>query len=119
MIDFLLGFSAPSAFLFIPEPRSRSNMNVQSSVALLEKTHRFPGPYMFKVIGKDANGFVARVVAAVRDELAAEVDPPFQFRHTAAGRHVAVTLEPVVRSGYQVLAIYHRLRQTTGLVMCW
>ena len=33
-------------------------------IELLERTHHFPGPYMFKFIGKVENGFVARVVAA-------------------------------------------------------
>ena len=40
------------------------------AIELLESTHQFPGPYMFKVIGRVDNGFVARVVAAVREELA-------------------------------------------------
>jgi putative lipoic acid-binding regulatory protein len=86
-------------------------------VELLEKTHRFPGTYMFKVIGKVENGFVARVVAAVRTELCAECDPPFRFREAVGGRHVSVTLEPQVQTAEQVLAIYRRIRQTRGLVM--
>ena len=46
------------------------------SVELLEAHHAFPGPYMFKAIGRTENGFVARTVAAVREELAEPVDPP-------------------------------------------
>jgi putative lipoic acid-binding regulatory protein len=87
-------------------------------IELLESTHQFPGPYMFKVIGRVEGGFMARVVAAVRDELGQEADPPFRFRHSAGGRHVAITLEPVVQSSRQVLAIYSRLQQTNGLVIC-
>jgi putative lipoic acid-binding regulatory protein len=87
------------------------------SVELLEKMHQFPGPYMFKVIGRVENGFVARVVAAVRDELAAPVDPPYKLRETAGGRHVAVTLEPTVQTGRQVLAVYRRVRTIAGLIM--
>jgi putative lipoic acid-binding regulatory protein len=87
------------------------------SVELLEKMHQFPGPYMFKVIGRVDNGFVARVVAAVRDELEATVDPPYKLRATAGGRHVAVTLEPTVQTGRQVLAVYRRVRSLTGLIM--
>ena len=87
-------------------------------VELLERTHRFPGPYMFKVIGRVEDGFLARVVAAVRDELGQTADPPFRFRHTPGGRHVSITLEPVVQGGRQVLAIYSRLQQTRGLVLC-
>ena len=40
------------------------------SIELLEATHEFPGPYIFKAIGRVENGFAARVVAAVREELA-------------------------------------------------
>jgi len=92
-------------------------MNDLPALELLENTHEFPGPYTFKVIGRVENGFVARVVAAVRDELAASVDPPFRCRETAGGRHVAVTLEPCVQTSQEVLAVYRRLRLLTGLVM--
>jgi putative lipoic acid-binding regulatory protein len=89
------------------------------SIELLEETHTFPGPYMFKVIGRVDDGFVARVVAAVRDELEEATDPPYKLRHTQNGRHVSVTLEPQVESVFQVLAVYSRIRETTGLVMLW
>ena len=87
------------------------------SVELLEANHRFPGPYMFKVIGKSDDGFVARAIAAVRDELAASVDPPFSVRKTPGGRHVSVTLEVRVSSALQVQAVYRRMVQLAGLVI--
>ena len=87
------------------------------SIQLLEATHHFPGPYTFKVIGRVDNGFVARVVAAVRDELAFEIDPPFRCRETVGGRHVSITLEPRIQSVHQVLAVYRRMRGISGLVM--
>jgi putative lipoic acid-binding regulatory protein len=89
------------------------------SIELLESTHGFPGPYMFKVIGRVENGFVARVVAAVREELEEDADPPYRLRHTSNGRHVSVTLEPCVDSAWQVLAVYRRVRDLPGLVMLW
>ena len=92
-------------------------MNKLPSIELLEATHQFPGSYTFKVIGRVENGFVARVVAAVRDELAQEVDPPFRVRETAGGRHVSVTVEPHVQSVHEVLAVYRRMRSVAGLVM--
>src|SRR5258708_29899561 len=67
-------------------------MQYLPAIELLESTHRFPGPYLFKVIGRSEQGFVARTVAAVRDAVAAEVDPPFRVREAAGGRHVAGTL---------------------------
>src|SRR5258708_29471979 len=74
-------------------------MQYLPAIELLESTHRFPGPYLFKVIGRSEQGFVARTVAAVRDAVAAEGDPPFRGREAGGGRHVAVTLEiPVERA---------------------
>ncbi len=94
-------------------------MNDLPAIALLESTHTFPGPYMFKVIGRPEQGFVARTVAAVRQELAAEVDPPFRVREAVGGRHIAITLQPIVQTPQQVLAVYCRLRVLVGLVMLW
>lgn len=89
------------------------------AVELLEATHQFPCTYTFKVIGKVENGFSARVVAAVRDALHEPIDPPFRTRESVGGRHVAVTLEPTVFTGEQVLAVYKRLQGLAGLVMLW
>jgi len=91
----------------------------QPPLELLESYHTFPGPYIFKVIGKADGGFMARTVAAVREELALDVDPPFKVREAKGGRHIAVTLEPHVQSAAQVLAIYRRLQAMVGLVMLW
>jgi uncharacterized protein len=84
---------------------------------LLEKTHAFPCPYLFKVIGKADEGFLAKIVAIVREELQLETDPPYRVREAVGGRHLSVTLEPVVQSAQQVHAIYRRLGNLDGLVM--
>lgn len=84
---------------------------------VLEAAHDFPGQYTFKVIGKVEDGFVARVMVAVREELEVDTDPPFTLRQTPSGRHVAITLQPHVDSVYRVLAVYQRLCDVSGLVM--
>jgi uncharacterized protein len=94
-------------------------MGEQPTIALLESTHTFPGPYIFKVIGKTDVGFVARTVAAVREALGDAEDPPYRVRESVGGRHIAVTLEPEVQTARQVLAVYRRLSHTVGLVMLW
>ncbi len=94
-------------------------MGEQRTLELLESTHTFPGPYTFKVIGRTDLGFVARTVAAVRDELNEAEDPPYRVRQSVGGRHTAVTLEPVVQTAQQVLAVYRRLSGMVGLVMLW
>ena len=53
-------------------------MSELPAIELLENTHTFPGPYTFKVIGRAERGFVARAVAAVRDELDHALDPPYK-----------------------------------------
>ena len=57
-------------------------VNDLPSIALLESVHSFPGPYVFKVIGRNELGFVARAVAAVREELGSEQDPPYRVRES-------------------------------------
>ena len=91
-------------------------MNVLPSIELLESTHRFPCAYVVKAIGRAEGGFVGRVVAAVRDQLEAETDPPYRFRATRAGRHVSVTMEPTVQSAWDVIAVYGRIQEIAGLV---
>jgi uncharacterized protein len=94
-------------------------MDSLPSLELLEANHTFPGPYQFKVIGRVENGFIARVVAAVREELAFPVDPAYTVREARGGRHVAVTLEPMLPSAGHVLAVYRRLGALEGLVLLW
>ena len=79
-------------------------MESMPPLELLEKTHQFPGPYMFKAIGRVENGFAARVVAAVREELGDSVDPPFKVRDRVA----------VVR-----ICVFPRSTNGAPKVACW
>jgi putative lipoic acid-binding regulatory protein len=90
-------------------------MGAFPSIELLEAHHTFPGQFMFKAIGRTENGFVARTVAAVRDELAEPVDPPYSVRETGSGHYVAVTLEVRVQTATQVVAVYQRMSRLAGL----
>ena len=87
------------------------------SVELLEARHDFPCQFTFKVIGSTDDNFLARVIAAVRDELRLEVDPNYSMRSAKNGAHIAITLEPQCESPQQVLAIYSRLTGMDGVVM--
>lgn len=100
--------------LSLPTPAG-VKVNHLPTVELLENTHTFPCPYTFKVIGRPEDGFVARAVAAIRDQLEGEVDPPFRVRETKGGRHISVSLEPLVQNGWEVVAIYQRLSGLRGL----
>lgn len=87
------------------------------AIELIESVHEFPGPYIIKVIGAAEPTFVARIIAAVRDELKANVDPRASAFYTASGRHVSITLEPIVKSAEQVLDLYRRIRDTQGVML--
>ncbi len=87
------------------------------AIELLESTHNFPCRYLFKIIGADEDDFTARVISAVRVALEASVDPPHRLRRTSGGRHVSVTLEPVLRSAHEVLAVYRSLCDTDGVMI--
>ena len=89
----------------------------EESLNLLNETHDFPTHMMFKVIGKNVDGFCGRVVAAIRNTLELEMDPHFRSRTTTGQRHISVTVEPEVQSAEQVLAVYDRLRCIEGVVM--
>lgn len=94
-------------------------MDYLPAIELLEATHEFPGPYTFKVIGHVADGFVSRVVEAVRDELDCTVDPPYHLRRTSSGAQVSVTIEPHITAASQVIDVYQRIRGMPGLIMLW
>ena len=62
-------------------------------------------------VGRPVCGLERRPVG----ELEGDVDPPYRIRETAAGRHVAVTVEPQVQNAWEVLAVYQRLGQIRGV----
>ncbi|MCG6156030.1 YbeD family protein [Rubinisphaera margarita] len=84
---------------------------------LLEATHEFPCHYTFKVIGECNERFVDDVVAAVRNGMDLEFDPPYGSRESSGGRHVALTFEPLTESPEQVLAVYAAIQQTEGVIL--
>ncbi|MBX3441703.1 MAG: DUF493 domain-containing protein [Planctomyces sp.] len=92
-------------------------MDYAPSVELLEATHVFPGPYMFKVVGHTSDNFVGRVVSTVRCGLPEDLEPAFSTRRTANGRHVCVTIEPELPTAEAVIELYARLRDVDGVVM--
>lgn len=91
--------------------------NREQSIELLNETHTFPTYMMFKVIGKNTDGFSGRVVACVRDTLELEMDPDFRSRSTANERHISITVEPEVQNAEQVLDVYDKLKEVKGVVM--
>lgn len=89
----------------------------EASIRLLEDTCDFPCEFQFKVIGWQKNDFVLRVVTAVQEALEMQDEPSFRTRETPNGRHVSVTLEPLVGSAAEVVKTYQRLQRIDGVVM--
>lgn len=85
------------------------------STELLESVHAFPGTYQMKVIGASVGDFTERVLAVIREELAAASDIDHSIRETPDGRHVAITLEITVQNAEQVRTIYARIGEVEGL----
>jgi putative lipoic acid-binding regulatory protein len=94
-----------------------AQMDYAPSVELLEATHNFPGPFLFKVIGQDCDHFIGRVVGAVRAQLPEDIEPAISTRRTANGKHVCVSIEPTVASAQDVIAMYGVLRDVEGVMM--
>lgn len=84
---------------------------------LLESIHTFPCKFRFKVIGANDDHFVGRVLTAIRIELEEGTEPAFSTRTTTGGRHISVTVEPVMNSASHVISVYAQLRELEGLVM--
>ena len=85
------------------------------SIDLLKQTHKFPGPYVIKVIGDSDSLFRARIIGAVREALHWDRDPEYTERESEGGRHVAITLDLYVDTPEQVRAVYHRLLTVPGI----
>lgn len=86
-------------------------MEREFSIDLLNSRHDFPCEFMLKVIGKDQDDFVQRVLDAVGGE------PAYKTRATPNGKHIAITMEPIVESAEQVLELYARIQTVEGVVM--
>ena len=84
---------------------------------LLESSHEFPGIYKIKAIGLVDDQFEARVLDAIRPELAEPSEIGYSVRSTPGGRHVALSLDLKVESAEQVRAIYSRIKEVEGLTL--
>jgi putative lipoic acid-binding regulatory protein len=86
-------------------------------IELLNQTHAFPTRVVIKVIGVNRATLLTEVVTCVRSEMSFEDPPEYSTREARGGRHIAVTIEPMLEHAEQVLAIYDRLRKLEGIVM--
>ena len=91
--------------------------NSDALLESLEANHNFPCEYTFKAIGGNPENFVRLVLDAVAAELTAADAPPHSVKQTPNGRHISVTVTPIVASHQHVMQIYQRLQTLDDLVM--
>lgn len=90
----------------------------QEALALLEKHHQFPGPYMFKVIGFGGAGFAEDVAAAAESVLGPlDRSACLSARPSSGGKYLSVTLETELASARQVLDVYAAFKKVRGVVV--
>lgn len=83
---------------------------------LLEETHRFPGQYTFKVIGRAGDDFPERVSRAVEGALS-RPQTASRSRFSEHRRHVSVTVEINVRSAQEIHDVYLALLKLPGVLL--
>ncbi len=86
------------------------------SLELLERHHKFPGAYTFKVIAFHGPGLASELAAAVRGVVGRE-PRELSTRPSRSGRYLGVTLEVDVASAGEVLKIYEALKDVEGIVV--
>ena len=84
-------------------------------IELLKAHHQFPGPFVFKVVGqagvlKESNLTELVQAHAVHTRVVSS-------RESAGGKHVAITLEALVKTPEDVHEIYRDLHKAEGLIM--
>lgn len=84
---------------------------------LLNEVHSFPTRVVVKVIGNHDDDFEDLVVAAISEVLRLEELLETTSRRTPAGRHIAITCEPLFQNAEEVLEVYARLKEVPGVVM--
>ncbi len=87
----------------------------ESTLQALNELHRFPGEFMFKVIGENTPEFIAAVVQAAVTVLGPQVAPAVTTRESAHGRHQAITMVVHVPSAEGVLDVYAALKGLAGV----
>jgi putative lipoic acid-binding regulatory protein len=98
----------------------------ESALALLDKQHVFPGPYVFRIVVRPsvATTVVTAVGAVLRepDEPGGDAGSPGVLtevveRQSRSGRYVALHLHTRMRAAEGVLDVYEVISQLEGVLM--
>ena len=84
-------------------------------IELLEATHTFPGPYLFKLVGD--NGVLLETALMELISRHATEAKLVGTRHSSSGKHVSFSIEAQVESAQTVHDILTALHAMPGLAM--
>ena len=86
------------------------------NIELIESQHKFPGTYLFKIIGDNYENFVTDALTLTLDALKDQDRAcSHSSRLSAAGNHIALTLSVEVETAQEVHAIYEKLLELKGV----
>ena len=89
----------------------------ERSLALLRAQHQFPGAYDLSVIAVSTAAVAAAVRAAVEDGLAEPLGrDAHQVIPSTGGKYASHRFVVYLRAAEDVLALYDRVKQVTGVV---
>lgn len=71
----------------------------------LEAAHAFPGPYLFKIIGENQDGFIQTIEKALKDFEIQETT----HRLSKEQKHISVSITVIAPSADSVLDAYEAL----------
>ncbi len=108
------GFGEDVIFVLMDDGTT-STPKRDAALRALNDCHRFPCPFMFKVIGENTPDFVARVVQAAVMVLGPNVYPEVRTRESAKGKHQSVTMVVDVETAEGVLDVYAALQGLAGV----
>lgn len=92
-------------------------MSRSPSLESIEASHRFPGPFSFKIFGPMDQVFVDGIKAHVAPLLGDEGSYGFELRPSSKGNHCCVTLTMVADTSLDVQKLYDHLHDTPLLRM--
>ena len=85
-------------------------------VALIKANHHFPGPYHLSLVTLNEQAVVITVRALVEEGARPISDAHWELRQSSGGKYVSHRVKVHADTADEVVAIYERLWETTGLV---
>lgn len=86
-------------------------------IELLESVHKFPGTYPFKIIASNDDETIKRILEVLKTQLGLSEEPKYSSRLSESGKHLSITVEPILQRAQDVHLIYEALLKTPGVLL--